>query len=66
MLFKEVRTPKAHLHYNSMGGEPRIIGPGAEQWLKRFDIEDNELMTYKAKLLDEPKLTKATTLPDRL
>ncbi|EPN25323.1 hypothetical protein A247_16859, partial [Pseudomonas syringae pv. actinidiae ICMP 19099] len=43
-----------------------IIGWAAEQWLKRFDIEEDELMAYKARLLDEPRLTKATTLPDRL
>ena len=66
MLFKEVRVPKVSLHYASKEGEPRLIGWGAEQWLKRFDIEDDELMAYKAKLLDEPKLTKATTLPNRL
>lgn len=45
---------------------PRLIGWGAEQWLKRFDIEDDQLLAYKAKLLDEPKQTKATTLPNRL
>jgi len=66
MLFKEVRAPKVSLHRASKHGEPRLIGWGAEQWLKRFDIEDDELLAYKAKLLDEPKLTKATTLPDRL
>lgn len=66
MLFKEVRAPKVSLHYASKEGEPRIIGWAAEQWLKRLDIEDDELMTYKARLLDEPKLTKASTLPDRL
>ncbi|SEN79841.1 Predicted DNA-binding protein, contains XRE-type HTH domain [Duganella sp. CF517] len=38
----------------------------ADGGLKRFDVEDGELMGYKAKLLDEPKRTKATTLPDRL
>lgn len=66
MLFKELRAPKVRLHYASKNGEPRIIGWGAEQWLKRFDIDDGDLMTYKAKLLDEPKLTRATTLPARL
>lgn len=66
MLFKEVRTPKVSVHYGSKEGEPRIIGWAAEQWLKRFDIGDDELMTYKARLLDEPKLTKASTLSERL
>ncbi|WP_454690754.1 hypothetical protein [Achromobacter aloeverae] len=31
-----------------------------------FDVPEDELMAYKARLLDEPKLTKTTTLPDRL
>ncbi|POD70484.1 hypothetical protein BKM17_24115 [Pseudomonas syringae group genomosp. 3] len=65
-LFKAIRAPKVSLHYASKDGEPRIIGWAAEQWLKRFDIEEDELMAYKARLLDEPRLTKATTLPDRL
>lgn len=66
MLFKEVRTQKVSLHYASKEGEPRLLGWGAEQWLQRFDIDDKELLSYKAKLLDEPKLTKVSTLPDRL
>ncbi len=65
-LLKSIRAPKVRLHNASKNGEPRIIGWAAEQWLKRFDIEEDELMAYKARLLDEPRLTKATTLPDRL
>ncbi|PBQ13743.1 DUF3396 domain-containing protein [Pseudomonas congelans] len=65
-LFKAIRAPKVGLHNASTNGEPRITGWSAEQWLKRFDIEEDELMAYKARLLDEPRLTKATTLPDRL
>lgn len=65
-LFKPVRAPKVGLHYASKDGEPRLTGWGAEQWLKRFDIDEDELMAYKTRLLDEPKLTPATTLPDRL
>jgi hypothetical protein len=66
MLFRKVRSPKTGVHYASKGEEPRIIGWAADQWLKRFDIQGDELLGYKAKLLDEPKLTKETTLPDRL
>ena len=67
MLLKEVRTPEiGSLHQNSQNGEPRITGWAAEQWLKRFDVPEEELMSYKAKLLKEPKLTKKTTLPDHL
>ncbi|WP_137983325.1 type VI immunity family protein [Pseudomonas viridiflava] len=65
-LLKAIRAPKVSLHNPSKNGEPRIIGWAAEQWLKRFDIEEDELMAYKARLLDEPRLTKATTLPDRM
>ncbi len=65
-LFKMVRAPKVGLHYASKNGEPRITGWAAEQWLKRFDIDESELMAYKAQLLGEPNLTPATTLPNRL
>lgn len=66
-LFKELRVPEIKsLHHGSKDGEPRIVGAAAEDWLKRFDIEDNELLAYKRKLLDEPKLTKETTLPERM
>jgi hypothetical protein len=34
--------------------------------LRRFDVAEKELLSYKARLLDEPKLTKLTTLPERL
>ncbi|MDR9839820.1 type VI immunity family protein [Herbaspirillum huttiense] len=66
MLFKEVRSVKISLHNSSVDGEPRLVGWAAEQWLKRFDINDDQLMLYKTKLLAEPKLTKSTTLPVRL
>ncbi|MDZ7814416.1 MAG: DUF3396 domain-containing protein [Ideonella sp.] len=66
-LLKQVRIPEiGSLHYGSKNGEPRITGWSAEQWLKRFDIEDDALMPYKAKLLDEPKLTQKTTLKERV
>jgi Protein of unknown function (DUF3396) len=67
MLLKEVRMPEiGNLHYGSKDGEPRLVGWSAEQWLKRFDIPEEQLLHYKAKLLKEPKLTPETTLPDRL
>lgn len=56
MLLQPVRTPEVQLHYASSGSEPRLIGWSAEEWLKRFDVPPDELMAYKAKLLDEPKL----------
>ena len=66
MLFEPLRTREARIHIASSHGEPRIVGWAAEQWLKRFDIAEGELMSYKAKLLYEPKLTKETTLTARL
>lgn len=67
MLLREVRTPKiGSLHHASRDGELRLTGQAAEQWLQRFDVDEGELLNYKAKLLNEPKLTKATVLPDRL
>lgn len=33
--------------------------------MKRFDVEDDELMAYKAKLLGEPKFTELPSLPTR-
>jgi hypothetical protein len=67
MLLKDVRMPEIEaLHHNSKDGEPRITGWLAEQWLKRLDVPEDELLEYKAKLLKEPKLTKESTLPDRL
>lgn len=67
MLFKEIRTPDiGSLHGNSAFGEPRIRGQAASRWLARFDVPPEELLAYKAKLLDEPKLTKETTLPNRI
>ena len=67
MALKDIRmTDTGGFHYGSKDGEPRLVGWAAEQWLKRFDIPEEELLTYKAKLLNEPKLTKETTLPNPL
>ena len=67
MLLKDVRsTDLFDLHGSSADGEPRIRGAAADQWFARFDVPPEELLAYKAKLLDEPKLTKETTLPNRI
>lgn len=67
MLLKDVRCEDMYdLHRGSASGEPRIRGHAAAQWLARFDVPPEELLSFKAKLLDEPKLTKETTLPERL
>jgi hypothetical protein len=54
------------LHEGSHDGEPRLAGAAATRWLRRFEVPEQDLLTYKAKLLGEPKLTKASTLPDSL
>lgn len=67
MALKEVRLEdNDDLHYGSKDGEPRLTGLAATQWLRRFEVPDEELMRYKAKLLGEPKLSQQTTLPDAL
>jgi hypothetical protein len=67
MLLKDVRsTNMGSFHGGSADGEPRIRGAAAARWMERFDVPPEELLSFKAKLLDEPKLTKETTLPGRL
>lgn len=67
MVLNDVRlTTIGRLHSGSKDGEPRLFGWSADQWLKRFDIEATNLQAYKTKLLNAPKLTKATTLTDQL
>lgn len=67
MLLKDVRsTNMGSFHGGSADGEARIRGAAAARWMERFDVPEDELLSYKAKLLDEPKLTKDTTLPNRL
>lgn len=57
MLLQSVRTPHVQLHYASAEGEPRLIAWLADEWLKRFDVPSEQLMTYKARLLAEPKIS---------
>ena len=67
MALRKIRIPEIDsLHYSSSNGEPRLAGAAAERWLQRFDVPDNELLAYKAKLLDEPRLTPESTLPGTL
>ena len=40
--------------------------PESDDWRRRFDVTDVQLLEYKAKLLDMPQLTPASTLPDRV
>jgi hypothetical protein len=67
MAFRKIRVPQINsLHYNSKEGEPRLSGAAGERWLTRFDVSEDELLAYKAKLLGEPKLTEETTSPGNL
>ncbi|MGK5034521.1 type VI immunity family protein [Janthinobacterium sp. LB3P118] len=65
LLLKPIRTTKTRMHFASGGIDPRLIGAAADEWMKRFDVEDDELMAYKAKLLDEPKFTELPRHPTR-
>jgi hypothetical protein len=67
MLLKDLRVPEIQsLHRVTGSAEPRITGHAAEEWMQRFDVPEDQLLHYKAKLLDEPKLTPESTLPDRI
>ena len=67
MLLQDVRCKEMYdLHAGSAFGEPRIRGHAAARWLARFDVPPEDLLRFKAKLLDEPKLAKETTLPGRI
>ncbi|QBG99129.1 type VI immunity family protein [Xanthomonas oryzae] len=66
-LLKRFRsTTIKDFHGATMGGEPFLGVVGTAQWLRRFDIPDEELMRYQAKLLNMPKLKPDTVLPERL
>ena len=67
MVLKDVRlADTADLHFGSKDGEPRLTGLAAKEWFARFDVPEEDLIHYKAKLLGEPKLTDATVLLDIL
>ncbi|AKK63268.1 type VI immunity family protein [Xanthomonas oryzae pv. oryzicola] len=66
-LLKRFRsTTLKDFHGATLGGEPFLGVVGTAQWLRRFDIPDEDLMTYQAKLLNMPKLKPDTVLPERL
>lgn len=66
MILKPLRAPRVAIHAASKYGEPHINGWSAAEWLTRFDIADEELMIYKRKLLDEPRLISGAVLSTRL
>lgn len=55
------------LHGGSHDGETRLVGWSADQWLKRLDVNETEIPTWRAKLLsNDPYLDTTNTLPERL
>ena len=65
MLFRPVRLRTVGLHYGGVDDEPRLNGDAADQWLARLDVAEDDLPAYRVALLDEPRLTEATTLARR-
>ncbi|OLG76349.1 hypothetical protein BXO454_09880, partial [Xanthomonas oryzae pv. oryzae] len=66
-LLKRFRsTTLKDFHGATLGWEPFLGVVGTAQWLRRFDIPDDELMHSQAKLLNMPKLKPDTVLPERL
>lgn len=67
MALKNIRcTSVGDLHGGSHDGEPRLTGWSADQWLKRFDVPEEEVPMYLAKLADEPKLKPESLVVERL
>lgn len=67
MALKSIRcTSVGDLHGGSHDGEPRLTGWSADQWLKRFDVPEDDLPTYLVKLAAEPKLKPEHLVAERL
>jgi Protein of unknown function (DUF3396) len=67
MLLRALRVQTlSDLHYGTKDGEPRLVGEVANAWLSRFDVPEEDLLKYGGKLQNEPKLTKGTTLLERI
>lgn len=66
---KSIRVPSVwQLQRGLMGAAAPIYKTTAEsdEWLRRFDVPADELLNFKARLLDQSKLTDGSVLPDRL
>lgn len=60
---KAARIPAFEtFHGMSHDGEPRIMGAAADAWLRRLDVAPDELLSHKARLLNEPKLDAGNTV----
>ncbi|AQT48798.1 type VI immunity family protein [Burkholderia cenocepacia] len=65
---KSVRVPSVwQLQIGQPGSASPYFATTAESddWLRRFDVPDEQLVEYKAKLLHTPTLDADSTLPDR-
>ncbi|ARL21187.1 type VI immunity family protein [Burkholderia pseudomallei] len=52
-----------------LGGTQALLykSPAAgDRWLRRYDVSPNQLLAYKAAVLDLPMLSEESVLPDRL
>ncbi|WP_447927852.1 type VI immunity family protein [Vreelandella sp. EE27] len=67
-LLKDIRCETVGgLHGGSRHGELRLTGWAADQWLKRLDVDEQEVPTWRAQLLEqEPRLDNTNSLPERL
>ncbi|WP_179404094.1 type VI immunity family protein [Burkholderia guangdongensis] len=66
---KSVRVPSVwQLQVGQTGSAAPYFATTSESddWLRRFDVPDQQLFEYKAKLLQMPVLDAEYTLPDRL
>ncbi|MGU7774003.1 type VI immunity family protein [Burkholderia sp. MR1-5-21] len=66
---KAVRVPTVwQLQVGQAGSASPFFATTAESddWLRRYDVPDEQLVEYKAKLLQTPALEGEYTLPDRL
>ncbi|UKE70553.1 DUF3396 domain-containing protein [Xanthomonas cerealis pv. cerealis] len=65
MLLKQFRSKKVRdFHGEPRTGEPYLGLASTAAWMQRFDVPEDELLYYKKKLLQEPKLQDGSYLPD--
>lgn len=66
MVFKPHRVEDCFIHHN-IPAKPIIAGDSAvKAWLSRFDVPDDQLDTYKAKLTKTPRLKRKDVVIDAI
>ena len=66
---RDIRVPSVwQLQRGLIGAAAPLYSTTSESddWLRRFDVPADQLLTFKARLLEQSKLTADRTLPDRL